>query len=426
MAAVEHVPSWYAATARGAHPRPVLQESLRADVCVIGAGYTGVSAALHLAERGYTVVVLEAARIGWGASGRNGGELFVGQRKHQHELEAMFGAARARQLWDLGLEAVDLVCERVRRHDIQCDLRPGVVVAAAKRSHVPDLRRNLDNLGARYGYARMEYLDPERTAALIGTRRYHGALLDRGSYHLHALNLCLGMAAAAEAAGARFFEQSAVLSYTRAAPAVVRTAAGDVRADHVVLACNGYLERLEPRIAGHALPINNYVAVTEPLGESGARAILAQDVSVSDTKFVVYYWRMTSDHRLLFGGGENYSPRFPADIPAFVRPHLEKVYPQLRGVRLDHAWGGTLAVTMKRLPHFGRLTPNVFFAQGYSGQGVALANLAGKLIAEAVAGTAERFDVMASLPTPAFPGGVWLRYPALVLGMFWYAMLDRL
>lgn len=426
MNSLEHVPSWYTATAIGAQPRPRLQESLRADVCVIGAGYTGVSAALHLAERGYKVIVLETARIGWGASGRNGGELFIGQRKHQHELEARFGAERARQLWELGLEAVDVVCERVRRHAIHCDLKPGVVVAAAKRSHVPDLRRNLEHLAGRYGYTRLEYLDAERTAALIGTHRYHGAVLDTGSYHLHPLNLCLGMAAAAEAAGALFFEQSAVRSYTRQSPAVVRTDAGEVRADHIVLACNGYLERLEPRIAGHALPINNYIAVTESLGEAGARAILARDISVSDTKFVVYYWRMTADQRLLFGGGENYSPRFPADISAFVRPHLEKVYPQLRGVRLDHAWGGTLAVTMKRLPHFGRLAPNVFFAQGYSGQGVALANLAGKLIAEAVAGTAERFDVMASIPAPAFPGGVWLRYPALVLGMLWYAMLDRL
>ena len=423
---LEHAPSWYSATANDNRPRPVLQESVRADVCVIGAGYTGVSAALHLAERGYRVVVLESARIGWGASGRNGGEMFVGQRKPQLELERMFGAERARLLWMLGLEAVDIVCERVARHRIQCDLTPGVVVAAAKPSHMLDLKRNRELIADRYGYQPMELLDRDQTTALIGTSRYHGSTLDQGSYHLHPLNLCLGMAAAAENAGARFFEQSAVRGYTREQPAVIRTDQGEVQADYVVLACNGYLGNLEPRIAGHALPINNFIVATEPLGESGARAILARDISVSDTKFVVNYWHMSSDHRLLFGGGENYSPNFPRDIRAFVRPHLEKIYPQLAGIRLDYGWGGTLAVTLKRLPHFGRLAPNVFFAQGYSGQGVALANLAGKLIAEALAGSAERFDVMASLPTPAFPGGVWLRYPALVLGMLYYALLDRL
>lgn len=423
---LDHAGSWYAATAIGDHPRPVLRESLRADVCVIGAGYTGISAALHLAERGYQVVVLEAARVGWGASGRNGGEMFVGQRKPQHELEQMFGAVRARQLWDLGLEAVELVRERVSRHGIACDLKPGNLQVAAKRSHVADLRRNRDHLAQRYGYEKIELFDKDVTAALIGTGRYHGGALDQGSYHLHPLNLCLGMAAAAESAGARIFERSAVRSYTRVQPSLVRTDAGEVRAEFIVLACNAYLGNLEPRIAGHALPINNFIVATEPLGESGARAILARDIAVSDTKFVVYYWHMSPDHRLLFGGGETYSPRFPADIRAFVRPHLTKVYPQLAGVLLEYGWGGALSVTMNRLPHFGRLPPNVFFAQGYSGQGVALANLAGKLIAEALAGTAERFDVMASLPTPGFPGGVLLRYPALVLGMLWYAMLDRL
>lgn len=423
---LEHVESWYAATANSNRRRPALQESLRADVCVIGAGFTGLSAALHLAERGYQVVVLEAARIGWGASGRNGGEMFVGQRRPQHDLERMFGKEKARQLWALGLEAVALVCERIERHRIECDLKPGILIAAAKPSHVKDLRRNQENLAMHYAYERIRLLDRDETAGLIGTHRYHGGALDQGGYHLHPLNLCLGLAAAAEAAGARCFEQSAVRSYSRTEPAVVRTDQGEVRADYVVLACNGYLGNLETRIAGHALPINNFIAATEPLGAVGARAILARDIAVSDTKFVVNYWHMSSDQRLLFGGGENYSPNFPRDIRAFVRPYLERVYPQLAGIRLDYGWGGALSITLKRLPHLGRLAPNVFFAQGYSGQGVALANLAGKLIAEALGGSAERFDVMAGLPTPPFPGGVWLRYPALVLGMLYYALLDRL
>jgi gamma-glutamylputrescine oxidase len=421
-----HVASWYAATARDRRVRPPLAESVRADVCVVGAGYTGVSAALHLAERGYRVVVLEGARVGWGASGRNGGEMFVGQRKPQHELERMYGPDRARRLWELGLEAVQLVCDRVARHGIACDLKPGNLQVAAKQSHVRDLRRNQENLSVRYAYDRIALLDREETEALIGTHRYFGGALDMGSYHLHPLDLCHGMASAAESAGARIFEQSRVRGYTHSLPSLVRTDTGEVRAEFIVLACDGYLGNLEPRIAGHAMPINNFMVATEPLGEAGGRAILARDIAVSDSKFVVNYWHLSPDHRLLFGGGENYSSRFPDDIRAFVRPFLLKVYPQLAGVLLEYGWGGALAVTWKRLPHFGRLPPNVFFAQGYSGQGVALAHLAGKLIAEALAGTAERFDIMAALPTPAFPGGVRFRHPLLVLGMLWYALLDRL
>ena len=423
---LEHVSSYYAATANFDRPYPQLGDSLRADVCVIGGGYTGVSAALNLAERGYKVVLLETARIGWGASGRNGGELFNGMRKSPEDLETLVGKEQARRLWDFGLEAVEQVCERVQRHNIACDLKPGIVVAAAKPAHAGDLKRRAAKLQEEYGYDKVRYLEREEVREMIGTARFHGGDLDTGCWHLHPLNLVQGLAAAATRAGAELFEQSRVLSYAQAQPAMVRTERGEVQADFVVLACDAYLEGLEPRIESRVLPIHNFMLATEPLSEVAAKSLLPDDVAVADTKFVVNYWRLSGDRRLLFGGGENYSTRYPADIRRFVRRFMLKVYPRLAGIRIDYGWGGTVGVTMKRLPHLGRLGPNVYFAQGYSGQGIALSNFAGKLLAEVISGTAERFDVLASLPVPAFPGGTLLRQPAMVLGMLYYSLLDRL
>lgn len=423
---LDHVDSYYAATANSHRGHPPLRERLDADVCVIGGGYTGVSSALHLAERGYKVALLEAARIGWGASGRNGGELFNGQRRSQKDLERWFGKETARALWRLGLEAVDLVRSRIAEHHIACDLKPGVIVAAAKPAHVDALRQSCARLRDDYGYERVRFLDRDETVCRLGTERYLGGTLDLGCYHLHPLNLVLGLAEAAIRAGALIFEQSRVQHYTQADPALVRTDAGEVSARFVVLACDAYLDRLEPAIAGKTLPINNFMLATEPFSDAAARALMPDDVAASDTKYVVNYWRFSADRRLLFGGGENYSARFPADIRRFVRKFMLKVYPQLAGVRIDYGWGGAVAVTLKRLPHFGRIGPNIYFAQGYSGQGIALAILAGKLIAEVIGGAAGRFDVMARLPCPSFPGGTLLRYPLMVLGMLYYSLLDKL
>lgn len=261
---------------------------------------------------------------------------------------------------------------------------------------------------------------------MLGTDRYHGGVLDTGCWHLHPLNYVLGLAAAAEKAGAVIHEQSRAVSLVHGDPAVVKTAEGEVRAKFVVLACDTYLGDLDRRVDATNMPINNFMIATEPFTEAAARRLIPDDVAVADTKFVINYWRFSADHRLIFGGGETYSSKFPTDIPGFVRRYLLKIYPQLRDVRIDYGWGGTIGITLRRLPHFGRIAPNVLFAQGYSGQGVALASLAGKLIAEAVAGTAERFDVMASLPAPPFPGGRLLRYPLMVLGMLYYSLRDRL
>ncbi len=421
-----HTDSYFAATALGAIEHPRLLGDLSCDVCVIGGGFTGLSTALHLAERGFEVVLLEARRAGWGASGRNGGQLGSGQRRSQGELERLVGAARARALWDLAEEAKAAVKERIRRHHIPCDLKSGSLRVATKPGDAAVLAAQAEDLRARYDYPHIRAVPRDEVAEMLGTGIYHGGSLDRDAGHLHPLNYALGLARAAQQAGARIFEDSPVTRIESGARPGATTTQGRVRARYLVLACNGYLEGLEPRIAGRIMPINNYILATEPLGETGAREIIRDDVAVSDTKFVIDYYRLSADRRLLFGGGETYRRAFPADIKGFVRKVMLRVYPQLAEARIDYAWGGTLAITRNRLPGFGRLGPGLFYAQGFSGHGVALTTLAGKLIAEAVAGSAERFDVFARLPQPSFPGGTLLRWPGLVAGMLYYTLRDKL
>ena len=387
---------------------PPLRGSIGADVCIVGGGYTGLSALLHLAERGYDAVLLEAARVGAGASGRNGGQLGSGQRVGQSTLEATYGRERARLLWQLAEEAKATVKERIARHAIACDLKPGILDAAHKPAHADALRREADHLAERYAYPHARYVPADELRQMLGTTRYHGGLLDADAAHLHPLNYALGLAAAASAAGGRIFERSAVLRIGDERPPLIETAHEQVRARYVILAMNGYLGRLVPALAGRIMPINNFILATAPLGAAGARALIRDDVAVADTKFVIDYFRLSADHRLLFGGGESYSTRLPSNLQDIVRRCMLKVFPQLAATPIDYAWGGTLAITRSRLPHFARLAPEVFIAHGYSGQGIGLATLAGKLIAEALAGTAERFDVMASLEVPRFPGGTWL------------------
>jgi gamma-glutamylputrescine oxidase len=421
-----HVDSWYAASANRELGFPALAGELDTDVCIIGGGYTGLSTAIHLRQRGYRVVLLEANRIGWGASGRNGGHVGTGQRADQADLEKWLGLDRARILWNLGLEAVETVCSLIEDFAIDCELKQGNLHVAAKPAHAAELRQHVEHLERSYGYRQMRYVEPAELAEMTSGRGFHGATLDQGCRHLHPLNYALGLAAAAGELGAQLFEGSRVLSYTEGEPVRVRTAGGQVRARYLVLACNGYLEKLEPRTAGRIMPINNYMLATEPLSETLARQLIRDDTSMSDTLFVINYWKLSADRRLLFGGGESYSRRFPADIKAFVRKHMLRIYPELDATRIDYGWGGTLAITMNRMPDFGRLSGNTFYAHGYSGHGVPIATLAGKLLAEAISGTAERFDVMASVPSRTFPGGTLLRWPGLVAGMLFYSLRDRL
>jgi gamma-glutamylputrescine oxidase len=421
-----HPDSYYVATANAMPDHPRLAGSVYADVCVIGGGFTGVSAGLHLAERGYDVVLLEAARIGAGASGRNGGQVISGQRLPVSELEHVFGITRARLLWQLAEEAKASVRERIARHAITCDLKPGGLIVAHRPREARRLERDAEHLRQAYDYPHARFVGRAELREMLATRRYFGGLLDAGACHLHPLNFVLGLADAAAAAGVRVFERSRVVRVDEARPPVVSTAEGRVETRFVVLAMNGHLGNLVPGLAGWIMPINNFIIATVPLGATAARALIRNDVAISDTKFVVDYFRLTADHRLLFGGGETYGPRFPDDIKSFVREYMLRVFPQLADVGIEYGWGGTLAITRSRLPHFARLAPEIFVAHGYSGQGVALATLAGKLIAEAIAGSAERFDVMADLGLRPFPGGTRLRRPALVAGMLYYGLRDRL
>jgi gamma-glutamylputrescine oxidase len=424
--AASRVDSYYLATAIGRRARPRLMGARDADVCVVGAGYTGLSCALHLAKAGMKVVVLEAAYAGFGASGRNGGQVITGQRVDQMELEQRYGETRARALWDLALEAKSLVRALIADHAIACDVTPGHISAAVKESHARELEAYAEHLAKRYSYSSARYVPARDMPALVATQNYKGGLYDASSFHLHALNYALGLARAADDAGVAIFEDSAAVSIGRGERVRVATAQGEVAADFCVVACNGYLGALVPELARTIMPISNYIATTEPLGEARAQALIPSGAAVADTKFVLDYYRLTADHRLLFGGGESYGDADIENAAPIVRPHILRVFPQLADVALDHAWGGRLAITMPRLPHVGRLARNLYFAQGYSGQGVAIATLAGKLIAEAIGGQASRFDVYEGLKIPPLPGGALLRKPLLALALTWYALRDRL
>ena len=418
--------SWYVATANGLQDRPALEGEMTADVCVIGGGFTGLSAALNLAELGKSVVLLEAERIGFGASGRCGGLVGSGQRMDVLEAEEQFGVERSRQFWNFAELAKDEIRNRVAKHDISCDLQNGQFVGVHKKSYLGWARELADVLTERYDYPFCRAVDAKEAQSYVATNDYLEGFYDPEALTLHPLNYTLGLARAAEKAGVKIFENSRVTTYSQTDPAIVKTASGQVKTSFIVLACNGYLGNLEPRSAGKIMPINNFMIATEPLGAERARELISGRFGVHDTRFVVNYYRLSDDHRLLFGGGENYRPGFPRDIGRFVRPYMLRVFPQLKDVGIDYAWGGTLSVTVNRLPHLGRLEPNVYFAQGYSGHGISTASFAGKVIAEAIAGVAGRFDVFANLPIHTFPGGTLLRYPGMVLGMLYYTIKDRL
>jgi len=403
----------------------MLQETLHSDVCVIGGGFTGISAALNLAEQGFRVVVLEAERVGFGASGRNGGLIGSGQRKDVIEMEQQFGLERSREFWNFAEAAKSEIRSRVATHGIDCDLQYGQLLGVHHKKYLGTSAATAAALAERYDYPHVRALTRAQTRELVATESFLEGMFDAQAMTIHPLNFVLGMARAAREAGVRIFENSRVIDYSRSDPAQVRTAAGQVHANFIVLACNGYLGRLEPRVAGKIMPINNFMVATEALDEQAAGDLIAGRFGVHDTRFVVNYFRLSREHRLLFGGGENYRAGFPRDIAAFVRPNMLALFPQLQDVAIDYSWGGTLSVTVQRLPHLGRLRPNLFFAQGYSGHGISIANFAGKIIAEAIAGTATRFDVFASLPVRTFPGGTLLRYPGMVLGMLYYSLRDR-
>ncbi len=418
-------PTWYEATANPRPDCPPLAGDAEADICIVGGGFTGVSAALELAQRGYKAVLLEAERIGYGATGRNGGQANTGLRCGAAMLIERFGLAEAKRLWSVAQEAHALIGERIAKHRIDCQRRLGTLGASLRADYRDDVDREVAAMVEHFGYTEARRVDRDEIRQLLATDIYHGGMVDRGASHLHPLNYAIGVAQAAIAAGATVHERTRATAIDADGHGVT-TANGRIRARHTIVACNGYLGDLVPALQPKILPIKNYLVATESLGEARARELNRDDLAVHDSRFVVNYYRMTHDHRLLFGGGEVYGRRDPADIKSFVRRHALSVYPQLADARIDYGWGGWLALTVDRLPHLGRLSRDLYFAQGYSGQGVALSGLYGRLIAEAIAGTAERFDLFASIRHRDFPGGALMRWPLQVLGMLWYSLRDRL
>jgi len=422
----EYPDSYYTATGHFLDRFSALDGDATCDVCVVGAGFTGLSTALHLAEAGLDVILLEAQRVGFGASGRNGGQVGSGQRREQDELEDMLGVKAAHDLWDIAQDSKQIVKDLIAKHNIDCGFKPGVMHAELKPKHLPHDLAYVEKLQNEYGYSEIESLDAPAIQAALGTDAYCGGAMDWGAGHLHPLNFALGLAAACAKAGVRIFEETQVTRIDKGDRAQVVTSLGTVRAGYVALGCNGYLGTMEPETAAHVMPINNFIVATEPLGPERARALIRDDVAVADSKFVVNYYRLSEDHRLLFGGGESYGYKFPANLAEKARRPMLEIYPQLADARIDYAWGGTLGITMNRMPDFRRIEANILSASGYSGHGVAMATLAGRLMAEAIRGVAGKFDVMAAVPTSKFPGGTLTRWPLLILAMTWFSLRDRI
>ena len=424
-----HISSYYAATAHAAPERPELAGTVDCDVCVIGGGIAGCSTALHLAERGYRVVMLEAHRIGWGASGRSGAQALFGVASGHAKLTRLIGAGDARRVWDITLEGLSLIRELIAKHHIDCDWVDGHMQVAIKPRHDAEIRADIESLHAELDYRSVRYMPRDEVRAIVPSDKYISALYDSNCGHLHPLNYTLGLAAAAERSSARIFENSRALSWTdggASGTAVVRTAQGEVRAKQVVLCGNVYLGQTAPELFSKIMAVATYIVATEPLGAERAASLVKNNAGVVDSNWVVDYFRRAADHRLLFGGRANYSGLSQFDAPEATRQRMIEVFPQLRDVKLDFAWGGEVDITLNRAPHFGRLSPNVYFLQGFSGHGLVLTGIAGKLVAEAISGTAERFDVFARIPHQGFPGGMLMRRPALVLAMMYYRLRDML
>ncbi len=414
--------SYYAATAHERRPRNDVQGDARCDVAVIGAGFTGLSAALACAERGFSVILVEAGHVGFGASGRNGGQLIPGLRWTASELEEEFGSERADALFDLCWRD-NRVKARIAKHGIMCDLKSGHLEAAWTPKDFDAMRREADYLATRFGYD-SEVVEKADMVAHIATPLYHGGIHDAQGGHFHPLNYAVGLALAAEAAGVDIRESHHVyqIEQTTDGPRII-TDWSEIDARYVIDATDSWIGDVEPDLGRYTVPIMNYNIATAPL--ANADALLPSDVAVADSRFVLNYFRLSADKRLIFGGGERYSQTPPRDIAAFVRPFMAEVFPQIADAPIDYGWGGAVAVTMNRLPHIGR-RGNVFYAHGFSGHGALVTTTAGELVAEALAGTAERFDVLATLPSQPFPGGKWLRRPLATLGLLYYAMKDRL
>ncbi|MDX1298128.1 MAG: FAD-binding oxidoreductase [Pseudomonas sp.] len=425
----QHTHSYYAASANRQLAYPALEGELRADVCIVGGGFSGLNTAIELAQKGLSVVLLEAHKIGWGASGRNGGQLIRGVGHGVEQFESVIGSQGVRELKLMGLEAVEIVRQRIAQFNIDCDLTWGYCDLANKPAHMDDFaedKAELESLGYRH---ELRLLQAEQMHQVVGSDRYAGGMIDMGSGHLHPLNLALGEAAAAASLGVRLCEHSSVTHIDYGSEVQVHTATGKVRAKTLVLACNAYLNGLNSKLGGKVLPAGSYVIATEPLSAAQARNLIPQNMALCDQRVTVDYFRLSADNRLLFGGACHYSGRDPADIAGYMRPKMLQVFPHLQDVKIDYQWGGMIGIGANRLPQIGRLQEhsNVFYAQAYAGHGVNATHLAGKLLAEAISGQqGGGFELFNRVPHMTFPGGKHLRSPLLALGMLWHRLKEVL
>lgn len=422
---VEHINSYYAATANDDTRYPSLAGTVTADVCVVGGGFSGIATALSLAERGYAVVVLEARRVGWGASGRNGGQMIAGI-SGEARIESQLGEAGRRLLNEIRYLGHDLIEGRIQRHQIRCDLKRGWMEVAARPRHMEGMRAYVEERRAAGDGDQLEIVEARDMDRVLGTRLYHGAMVDRRSGHLHPLNLCLGEARAAAGLGVRIFEESAVVAIGGGAKPFAETGAGRVEAASIVLAGTMDPAFQTGPLRGLLFPTGSYIVATEPLPERVAREIIPQDLAVADSNVVLDYFRLSADRRLLFGGRCNYSNRDPRDIRATLRPRMVEVFPQLEGAGLDFAWGGKIDIVLTRVPAIGRREPNVYYMQGYCGHGVNTTHIAGEIVAQAISGTMEKLDLFERIRHVRLPVGQFLGNQLLALGMLYYRLRDLL
>lgn len=416
--------SYYFATANAVIDRPFLQDSKRVDVCVIGAGFTGINTAIELAERGYSVIVLEAFRVGWGASGRNGGQLIRGIGHDLEPFRKQVGEQGINALDQMGFEAVRIVRERISRFKIDCDLTMGYCDLATRPSHIEMLEKEYQHLTQSNYDANIELIPGERIHEVVGSDRYLSGLVDMGSGHLHPLNLCLGEAKAAEQLGVQIFEYSPVQSIESGQGYTIHTEQGQVSCENLVVCTNAYIGKLNKSLSGKVLPAGSYVLATQPLTEQQAAEVLPQNMAVCDQNVALDYFRLSADRRLLFGGLCNYSGRDPNSIEASLRPHLERVFPQLKGIAIDYQWGGMIGIGANRFPQIGRLKPNWYYAQAYSGHGLNVSHLAARVIAESIHQQSTRIDLFEKVQHMTFPGGPMFRSPMLALGMLYYRIKE--
>lgn len=417
--------SWYEASVADRPIYPELGGSRQADIVIIGGGYTGLSAAYHLASQGADVVLIEAARLGDGASGRNGGQFGTGQRSWAEDLEDQYGLERAKALFDLAEEAKSHLLSFAEQHQIDMEYVPGQISVAHKPRYLKDYQRHVELMTNRFGYSHLRFLDRAEASVLVGTDRYFGGTYDAGTGHIHPLKLLIGLGKVACDAGAKIFENTKATKISTANGRVeVETPRGTISARNALIAVNAYGGNLEATSAAHVMPIRSFIGATVPLGEKSK--VIPGGESVDDSRFVVRYFRRSKDGRLLFGGREAYTADNPRDISIHIRRQIAEIYPELENVEITHAWGGSVGITMPRQPFVREVMPGVISAGGYSGHGVMLANYMGRLYAEAVSGKREKLRLLEELRIPAFPGGRTFRAPLLFLALSWYALKDRI